>query len=48
MRQQHELSKAFPPMSDEEFADLKYSIEVIGVQTPIVIYEGKAPFRYCN
>lgn len=41
MRQQHELSKAFPPMSDEEFQDLKDSIENIGVQTPIVIFEDK-------
>jgi len=41
MREQHELSKAFPPMSDEEFQDLKDSIENMGVQTPIVIYEDK-------
>ena len=41
MREQHELSKAFPPMSDEEYQDLKDSIENIGVQQPIVIYEGK-------
>jgi hypothetical protein len=41
MREQHELSKAFPPMSDEEFLDLKDSIENIGVQMPIVIYEEK-------
>jgi len=41
MRQQHELSKAFPPMSDEEFQDLKDSIGNIGVQSPIVIFEDK-------
>ena len=41
MREQHELSKAFPPMSDEEYQDLKDSIENIGVQQPIVIYEEK-------
>ena len=41
MREQHELSKAFPPMTDEEYQDLKDSIENIGVQQPIVIYEGK-------
>lgn len=39
MREQHPLSAAFPPMSDEEFQDLKDSIESIGVQTPIVIFE---------
>jgi hypothetical protein len=41
MREQHALSKAFPPMTDEEFLELKDSIENIGVQTPIVIYEEK-------
>ena len=41
MREQHELSKAFPAMSDEEYQDLKDSIENIGVQNPIVIYEEK-------
>jgi ParB-like chromosome segregation protein Spo0J len=41
MREQHELSKAFPPMSEEEFQILKDSIENIGVQTPIVIFEDK-------
>lgn len=35
----HPLCAAFPPMSDEEFQELKDSIENIGVQTPIVIFE---------
>ena len=41
MREQHELSKAFPPMTEEEFQELKDSIEVIGIQHPIVIFEDK-------
>lgn len=41
MREQHPLSAAFPPMSEEEFQELKDSIENIGVQTPIVIFEDK-------
>jgi len=41
MREQHELSKAFPPMTEEEFQDLKDSIENMGVQLPVVIYEEK-------
>lgn len=36
---QHPLSKAFPAMSSEEYESLKQSIDVIGVQNPIVIYE---------
>jgi hypothetical protein len=39
--EQHPLSAAFPAMSDEELQNLKGSIDVIGVQNPIVIYEGK-------
>jgi ParB-like chromosome segregation protein Spo0J len=41
MREQHPLSAAFPPMSDEERQELIDSIEDIGVQNPITIYEGK-------
>ena len=41
MREQHPLSAAFPAMSEEEFEELKDSIENIGVQTPIVIFENK-------
>ena len=41
MYQQHPLSAAFPAMSEEELQNLKDSIDVIGVQNPIVIYEGK-------
>lgn len=41
MREQHPLSAAFPPMTAEEFQELKDSIENIGVQTPIVIFENK-------
>jgi len=41
MYEQHPLSAAFPAMSEEELQNLKDSIDVIGVQNPIVIYEGK-------
>ena len=41
MYEQHTLSAAFPAMSEEELQNLKDSIDVIGVQNPIVIYEGK-------
>lgn len=37
---QHPLSDAFPRMSADEFQDLQYSIENIGVQNPIVLFEG--------
>lgn len=37
---QHPLSAAFPAMSDEDFQALKDSIEDVGVQTPVVIFEG--------
>ena len=39
--EEHALSAAFPSMSEEELQNLKDSIDVIGVQNPIVIYEGK-------
>ena len=39
--EQHPLSAAFPAMSEEELQNLKDSIDVMGVQNPIVIYEGK-------
>jgi len=41
MYEQHPLSAAFPAMSEEELQNLKDSIDVMGVQNPIVIYEGK-------
>lgn len=37
---QHPLSAAFPAMSAEDFQGLKDSIENIGVQNPITIFEG--------
>lgn len=37
---QHPLSAAFPAMSAAEFQALKDSIENIGVQNPITLYEG--------
>jgi ribosomal protein L11 len=39
MYQQHPLSAAWPAMSEAEFHSLKESIENIGVQMPIVIFE---------
>lgn len=41
MRQQHELSKAFPPIEEEKKQEMRDSIEDIGVQVPIVIFEDK-------
>lgn len=38
--QQHPLSAAFPAMAAEDFQGLKDSIENIGVQNPITIFEG--------
>lgn len=38
--QQHPLSAAFPAMSEEEFQTLKASIEEIGVQNSITLFEG--------
>ena len=40
MYQQHPLSAAFPAMNAEDFQALKDSIENIGVQNPITIFEG--------
>lgn len=37
---QHPLSAAFPAMHADEFQSLKDSIEVIGVQNPITLFEG--------
>lgn len=37
---QHPLSAAFPAMTQDEFQDLKDSIEANGVLNPITIYEG--------
>ena len=38
---QHFLSSSYPSMSDDEFQSLKDSISEIGVQSPIVIFEGQ-------
>ena len=38
--QQHPLSAAFPEMGAEDFQALKNSIESIGVQNPITIFDG--------
>ena len=38
--QQHPLSAAFPAMAAEDFQGLKDSIENIGVQNPITIFDG--------
>lgn len=40
MFKQHPLSAAFPSMADDEFRSLRDSIEAIGVQNPITLYEG--------
>jgi ParB-like chromosome segregation protein Spo0J len=37
----HPLSKLFPPMSDEDFRQLKDDIKANGLQQPIVIYQDK-------
>lgn len=37
---QHPLSKVFPPMSPDEKAALRDSLEVIGVQNPITLHDG--------
>lgn len=37
---QHPLSAAFPAMADDEYQSLKDSINTIGVQNPITIFEG--------
>jgi hypothetical protein len=41
MREQHELSKAFPPIPEDKVQEMRDSIEDIGVQVPIVIFEDK-------
>lgn len=38
---QHPLSAAFPALSAEDFQALKDSIEDLGVQNPITVYEGQ-------
>lgn len=38
--QQHPLSAAFPAMSPEDFQALTDSVEAIGIQNPITLYEG--------
>jgi len=37
---QHPLSAAWPSMQDDEYQSLKDSIDVIGVQNPITLFEG--------
>ncbi len=36
----HPLSEAFPDMTPDEYQDLKDSIEQIGIQNPIVVFDG--------
>ena len=38
---QHFLSAAYPAMAADEFQSLKDSIELIGVQTPVTMFEGQ-------
>ena len=38
---QHALSAAYPAMAADEFQSLKDSIESIGVQTPVTLFEGQ-------
>jgi ParB-like chromosome segregation protein Spo0J len=38
--QQHPLSAAYPSMSADEFQSLLDSVEVIGIQSPITLYDG--------
>lgn len=47
---QHQLSAVFPAMGEEGFLALKDSVEDIGVQSPVVLFEGKVIdgwHRYC-
>jgi ParB-like chromosome segregation protein Spo0J len=47
---QHPLSAAFPAMQDEEYNSLVESITAIGLQNPIVLYQGMVIdgwHRYC-
>ncbi len=41
MHERHALSKAFPNLSDEEFAALKDSIKRNGQRDKILIFEGQ-------
>ena len=41
--QVHEFAKIMPPMSEEQFQQLKEDIRANKLQTPITIYEGKIP-----
>jgi chromosome segregation ATPase len=38
---QHPLSKAFPPMPDEQFKALVDDVDLNGLRNPILIYQGK-------
>ena len=40
MHKQHPLSQAFPAMGADDFQSLKDSVETIGVQNPITLFEG--------
>ena len=40
MYTQHPLSAAFPAMSADDYRALKDSVENIGVQNPITLFEG--------
>lgn len=47
---QHPLSAVYPPLSASEFQSLKDSIDNIGVQNPITLYQGQIIdgwHRYC-
>lgn len=47
---QHPLSAAYPGMSDDEYQALKQSVDMIGVQNPITLFEGQVIdgwHRYC-
>jgi len=39
--QAHRLAKLIPPMSEQEFAELRDDISENGLQTPITLYEGQ-------
>lgn len=39
--EQHEFGKLIPKMLSKQFVDLQNSIETIGLQVPIVLFEGK-------
>lgn len=47
---QHPLSAAFPPMTDDEFAELRADIAANGLRNPITVYEDEVLdgwHRYC-